>query len=177
MQMLANELRIANLQQQDIGEYMCQAKNKEGTVSASSKVIVAGSAVITGPPRNLTKLAGDKAEFVCEAKALPSNVTHRWFHNGVEISQLAWLETRTVVRRDGTLYINPSAAEDSGKYTCEVSNGIGQPEAASAWLSVDYPARVTYSPTIQYLPLGLSGVVRCFVQGSHSRTCVSEFVI
>ena len=30
------------------------------------------------------------------------------------------------------------------------------------------PARVTYSPTIQYLPLGLSGIVRCFVQASPS---------
>lgn len=53
------------------------AENKEGSVSATTKVIVAGAAVITGPPRNLTKLEGDKAEFVCDAKALPSNVTHR----------------------------------------------------------------------------------------------------
>lgn len=30
------------------------------------------------------------------------------------------------------------------------------------------PARVTYSPTIQYLPLGLSGIVRCFVQANPS---------
>jgi hypothetical protein len=28
------------------------------------------------------------------------------------------------------------------------------------------PARVTYSPTIQYLPHGLSGIVRCFIQAS-----------
>ena len=28
------------------------------------------------------------------------------------------------------------------------------------------PARVVYSPTIQYLPYGLSGVVRCFIQAS-----------
>lgn len=28
------------------------------------------------------------------------------------------------------------------------------------------PARVYYSPTIQYLPLGLSGIVRCFIQAS-----------
>lgn len=28
------------------------------------------------------------------------------------------------------------------------------------------PARVTFSPTIQYLPLGLSGVIRCYVQAS-----------
>lgn len=89
------------------------------------------------PPRNVTKLEGDRAEFICEASALPNNVTHRWFHNGVEISHISWLETRTVVRRDGTLYITPTSAEDSGKFTCEVTNGIGQPDTASAWLSVE----------------------------------------
>lgn len=166
VQMLPNELRISNLQQSDIGDYKCMAENKEGSVSATTKVIVAGSAVITGPPRNLTKLEGDKAEFVCDAKALPSNVTHKWFHNGVEITQLSYLEARTAVRRDGTLHINPTTPDDTGKYTCEVYNGIGQPETASAYLAVDYPARVTYSPTIQYLPLGLSGMVRCFVQAN-----------
>lgn len=99
--------------------------------------VFSGPAVITVPPRNITKLEGDKAEFICEAKALPSNVSHRWFHNGVEISQLSWLETRTLVRRDGTLFINPTSSEDSGRYTCEVTNGIGNPESASAYLSVE----------------------------------------
>lgn len=28
------------------------------------------------------------------------------------------------------------------------------------------PARVTYSPTIQYLPSGLSGILRCYVQAN-----------
>ncbi|XP_071040186.1 protein turtle [Parasteatoda tepidariorum] len=166
VQILPTELKINNLRQTDIGDYMCMARNREGTVTSTSKVIVAGPASIVVPPRNVTKLEGDKAEFICEAKALPTNVTHRWFHNGVEISQLSWLETRTVVRRDGTLFISPTSAEDSGKFTCEVTNGIGTPDTASAFLSVEYPARITYSPTIQYLPLGLSGVVRCYVQAS-----------
>lgn len=137
LQILPSELKINNLQQSDIGDYLCMARNREGSVSAPVKVIVAGPAVITVPPRNLTKLEGDKAEFVCEAKALPSNVTHRWYHNGVEINQLSWLETRTLVRRDGTLFINPTSAEDSGKYTCEVYNGIGNPDLASAYLSIE----------------------------------------
>ncbi|CAL1272285.1 unnamed protein product [Larinioides sclopetarius] len=166
VQILPTELRINNLRQTDIGDYTCMARNKQGTVTATSKVIVAGPATIVTPPRNVTKLEGDRAEFICEAKALPSNVTHRWFHNGVEISQLSWLETRTSVRRDGTLFISPTSAEDSGKFTCEVTNGIGTPDTASAYLSVEYPARVTFSPTIQYLPLGLSGVIRCYVQAS-----------
>lgn len=168
-----------------MGDYVCTAKNREGVVTATTRIIVAGPAMITGPPRNLTKLEGDKTELVCITKALPSNVTYRWFHNGTEVTQLSWLNPRTSIKRDGTLFINPTTAEDMGRFTCEVSNGIGQPDTASAFLSVECksspsflihhsltvllltdPARVAYSPTIQFLPLGQSGVVRCYVQAN-----------
>ncbi|XP_037574200.1 protein turtle-like isoform X1 [Dermacentor silvarum] len=160
------ELRISNLRQTDVGDYTCMARNSEGSDSALAKVIVAGPAVITTPPQNLTKLEGNFAEFVCEARALPSNITHRWFYNGVEISKLTWLQTRTLVRQDGTLFINPTAADDSGFYTCEISNGIGQPESATAYLNIEYPARVNFTPAFQYMPLNLSGVVRCYIQAN-----------
>ena len=71
------ELKIGSLRQTDVGEYVCVAKNSQGSVSTSSKVIIAGPAVITSPPTNLTKLEGTHAEFICEAKALPANITHR----------------------------------------------------------------------------------------------------
>lgn len=132
----ANKLRITAIQLNDIGEYRCTSRNREGSISASSKIIIAGPAVITLPPRNLTKLEGDPAEFPCEAKALPSNVTHRWFHNGVDITHLSFLDNRYVVRQ-GMLIIKPTSAEDSGRYTCEVSNGIGIPETAEAHLNVE----------------------------------------
>jgi len=166
LQILPNELRIWNLRQADTGDYICSAKNREGTVTATTRVIVAGPAVITGPPRNITKLEGDKTELPCVTKALPSNVTYRWFHNGSEVSSLSWLNSRVSIKRDGTLVIAPTAADDSGLFTCEVTNGIGNPDSASAFLTVEYPARVTYSPTIQFLPLGLTGVVRCYVQAN-----------
>ncbi|XP_022243932.1 protein turtle-like [Limulus polyphemus] len=159
-------LEIAKVERTHIGDYVCRARNSEGSIAAKTKVIVAGPAVITVPPRNITTLEGDKAEFICEAKALPANLTHRWLLNDKEIFELNWLVTRTVVKRDGTLFINPTSAEDSGLYTCEVFNGIGTPEKASSYLSVEYPARVTYSPTIQYLPLGLSGIIHCYVQAN-----------
>ena len=131
-----NELRIGTIQPSDIGEYRCTSHNREGSISTTTKMIVAGPAVITLPPRNMTKLEGDRVEFVCEAKALPSNVTHRWAHNGVEIAHLRWMENRVTVKH-GTLLINPSIAEDSGRYTCEVSNGIGLPETAEAYLNIE----------------------------------------
>ena len=39
-------------------------------------------------------------------------------------------------RSDGALVISTVLASDKGTYTCEVSNGIGQPVAASAQLVV-----------------------------------------
>jgi hypothetical protein len=89
------------------------------------------------PPTNQTKLEGEKVQFSCEAKALPGNVTVRWWREGTPVKQVPSLETRVTVRRDGSLVINPVAAEDTGQYTCQVSNGIGDPQSASAYLSVE----------------------------------------
>ncbi|XP_022658535.1 protein turtle-like [Varroa jacobsoni] len=160
------ELKIGSLRQTDVGEYVCVAKNSQGSVSASSKVIIAGPAVITSPPTNLTKIEGNHAEFICEAKALPANITHRWLYNGIDIAKVSWLYTRTLLRQDGTLFIYPTSAEDSGWYTCEISNGIGQPDSATAYLNIEYPARVNFTPNFQYMPLHLPGMIRCFIQSN-----------
>lgn len=94
------------------------------------------------PPSNKTKLEGEKVQFTCEAKALPGNVTVRWWKETTPVKQVASLETRVTVRRDGSLVINPVAAEDTGQYTCQVSNGIGEPQSASAYLSVECKYRM-----------------------------------
>lgn len=161
-----HEVRITSLRQLDTGNYICEARNGEGHISHTTRIIIAGGAVITIPPHNITKLEGNKAEFICEAKAQPSNITYKWYRNDIDINELSWLITRTVKRSDGTLVLDPLTADDTGKYTCEVSNGIGTPQSAAAYLDVEFPARVTYTPTLQYLPLGLSGVIRCHFEAN-----------
>ncbi|VVC89955.1 unnamed protein product [Leptidea sinapis] len=136
------ELRISNIRHEDIGDYTCIARNGEGQVSHTARVIIAGGAVIT---------------FSCEAKALPGNVTVKWFREGAPVAEVAALETRVTIRRDGALVINPVAADDSGQYLCEVSNGIGDPQN---------PAKVTFTPTVQYLPFRLAGVVQCYIKAN-----------
>lgn len=89
------------------------------------------------PPTNQTKLEGEKVQFTCEAKAMPGNVTVKWLREGVSILEVAALETRVTTRRDGSLIVNPVNADDSGLYTCEVTNGIGEPQSASAYLNVE----------------------------------------
>ncbi|XP_065356823.1 protein turtle isoform X2 [Calliphora vicina] len=160
------ELRISTIRHEDIGEYTCIARNGEGQVSHTARVIIAGGAVIMVPPTNTTKLEGEKVIFSCEAKAMPGNVTVRWFREGSPVRELASLETRITIRKDGSLIINPVSADDSGQYLCEVTNGIGDPQSASAYLNVEYPAKVTFTPTVQYLPFRLAGVVQCYIKSN-----------
>ncbi|XP_017046224.1 protein turtle isoform X3 [Drosophila ficusphila] len=160
------ELRISTIRHEDIGEYTCIARNGEGQVSHTARVIIAGGAVIMVPPTNQTKNDGDKVIFSCEAKAMPGNVTVRWYREGSPVREVAALETRVTIRKDGSLIINPIKPDDSGQYLCEVTNGIGDPQSASAYLSVEYPAKVTFTPTVQYLPFRLAGVVQCYIKSS-----------
>lgn len=68
---------------------------------------------------------------------MPGNVTVRWFREGTVINKVTGLETRITIRKDGSLIINPVSADDTGMYTCEVSNGIGDPQSAGAFLNVE----------------------------------------
>ncbi|XP_073826026.1 immunoglobulin superfamily member turtle isoform X3 [Musca autumnalis] len=160
------ELRISTIRHEDIGEYTCIARNGEGQVSHTARVIIAGGAVIMVPPTNQTRKEGEKVIFSCEAKAMPGNVTVRWFREGSPVREVASLETRITIRKDGSLIINPVGADDSGQYLCEVTNGIGDPQSASAYLNVLYSAKVTFTPTVQYLPYGLAGVVQCYIKSN-----------
>lgn len=100
-------------------------------------IVVSGGAVITTPPTNQTKLEGEKVEFQCVARALPGNLTVRWFREGAPVKEVAALETRFTIQMDGSLVVNPVSADDSGQYLCEVTNGIGEPQSASAYLNVE----------------------------------------
>ncbi|XP_060841195.1 protein turtle isoform X3 [Rhopalosiphum padi] len=160
------ELRISNIRTEDIGDYTCIARNGEGQISHTARVLIAGGAVIMSPPTNQTKLEGEKVEFTCGAKAMPGNVTVRWSRDGAIVKSISSLETRVTIKKDGSMVINPVSADDSGQYLCEVSNGIGDPQSASAYLNVEYPAKVTFTPTVQYLPFRLAGVVQCYIKAN-----------
>ncbi|XP_050542439.1 protein turtle-like isoform X2 [Daktulosphaira vitifoliae] len=160
------ELRISNIRNEDIGDYTCIARNGEGQISHTARVLIAGGAVIMVPPSNQTKLEGEKVEFTCGAKAMPGNVTVRWSRDGAMVKSISALETRVTIKKDGSMVINPVSADDSGQYLCEVSNGIGDPQSASAYLNIEYPAKVTFTPTVQYLPFRLAGVVQCYIKAN-----------
>ncbi|XP_043209726.1 protein turtle-like [Amphibalanus amphitrite] len=160
------ELRITRISEADTGDYICVAENTEGSVHSTTKVILAGGAVITSGPANLTRMEATQAVFTCEGRALPANFTMRWLRDDIPVEQHSGLERRFHISNNGSLVIDPVAAEDSGMFTCEVSNGIGAPKRASGFLEVEYAAHVPYTPSMQYLPAGLQGVIRCHIKSN-----------
>nr|CAD7201705.1 unnamed protein product [Timema douglasi] len=129
------------------------------TVQPSS---VKGPPRIVVPPTNQTTLEGEKVRFPCEISPA-SNLTVEWTHDGTSISALPSLQGRASAQRDGSLVINPVTSEDSGFYSCEIVTGS---DSAMAYLNVEYPAKVTFTPTVQYLPFRLAGVVQCSIKAN-----------
>ncbi|KAB7508158.1 Protein turtle [Armadillidium nasatum] len=167
------ELRINKIRDQDIGDYLCVARNAEGRVVHDAKVVIAGGAVIVNPPHNLTRLEGEKADFPCEAKALPGNVTVVWKRENVPIDQLSWLDTRSIVRKDGTLRdgqnlprdrteihggnltIKSLRKGDHGFYECEVKNEIMDIVAPTQLLVEGTTPHPPYNISTETTPFGV----------------------
>ena len=93
--------------------------------------------MIIVPPFNVTRLEGGKLEMPCEARGLPGNFTVTWLRDNHAVRAIPWLMSRTLLKSDGTLVINPVHSEDRGLYTCHVTNGIGEPQQASAFFEVE----------------------------------------
>ncbi len=108
--------------------------------------------MILRPPQNQTVLENSEVRLTCEGQAEPKNLTYKWYKDGLPVSKSGSLGTRTSIISDGTLVINLVTSEDNGRYTCEITNGIGRPIQASAYINVEckfvyiFPFPVTCLP-------------------------------
>ncbi|KAG8034146.1 hypothetical protein G9C98_001230 [Cotesia typhae] len=71
------------------------------------------------------------------------------------------LRDRASVDDNGTLFIRPSAIGDLGEYTCIVTDNVGDQQSASAFLNVQYKAKVIYAPREVFLPYGKPALLDC----------------
>ena len=97
--------------------------------------------------------------FPCKGEAKPANLTTSWFKwipfkkpkspryystrnkhpqfDKKPLRSINSLAGRFQVKSDGTLEISDVTASDEGKYECQITNGIGKPITASAYLAVE----------------------------------------
>ncbi|XP_025029935.1 protein turtle homolog A isoform X2 [Python bivittatus] len=148
------------------GLYTCQASNQEGTVIHTTRLLVQGPPVIVVPPQDVTVNLTQDAFLACQAEAYPANLTYTWFLGATNVFHLSHLRSRIQILIDGSLLVQRTTPEDSGKYTCVPSNGLRKPPSASAFLTVLYPARVSDMPPETFLPIGMQGMIRCPCQAN-----------
>ncbi|XP_013914081.1 PREDICTED: protein turtle homolog A [Thamnophis sirtalis] len=161
MQVKNGTLFIARVERSSAGLYSCHATNQEGALIHTTRLLIQGPPVIVAPPKDITVNLSQNAFFACRAEAYPANLTYSWFQGGTNVFHLSHLRSRIQILVDGSLLVQKTTPEDSGKYTCIPSNGLRKSPSASASLTVLYPAQVAKMPPETFLPIGMQGVIRC----------------
>ncbi|XP_056265052.1 protein turtle homolog B isoform X2 [Pseudoliparis swirei] len=159
-------LTVLSITREDRGAYTCRAFSPQGEVIHTTRLLVQGPPFIVSPPENITVNISQDAFFTCQAEAYPRNLTYTWFWEEDNVFFKNDLKRRVSILIDGSLIIAQVKPEDAGKYTCAPSNSLSQPPTASAYLTVQYPARVVNMPSVIYVAIGLPGFIRCPVDAN-----------
>ncbi|XP_053504184.1 protein turtle homolog B [Ictalurus furcatus] len=165
-------LKVLSISRQDRGAYTCRAYSVQGEAIHTTRLLVQGPPFIVSPPDNITVNISQDAFFTCQAEAYPGNMTYTWFWEEDNVFFKNDLKRRVSILIDGSLIIAQVKPEDAGKYTCSPSNSLGRPPTASAYLTVQYPARVVNMPPVIYVAIGLPGYIRCPVDANPPVTSV-----
>ena len=167
-------INLTNIRESDQGWYECRVifpnrtpnSRNNGTwfhlaIDGASPfpTSVPGENLLAVPPVNRTAMEGESVSFDCVAKGEKSVVS--WFREGVEITEIEDLKRRASIGEDGTLTLNSAAMGDLGEYSCVVTGENGDQQSASAFLNVQYKAKVIYAPREVYLPYGKPALLDC----------------
>ncbi|XP_036380046.1 protein turtle homolog B isoform X4 [Megalops cyprinoides] len=165
-------LTVLSISREDRGAYTCRAYSVQGEAIHTTRLLVQGPPFIVSPPENITVNISQDAFFTCQAEAYPGNLTYTWFWEEDNVFFKNDLKRRVRILIDGSLIISQVKPEDAGRYTCSPSNSLGRPPSASAYLTVQYPARVVNMPPVIYVAIGLPGFIRCPVDANPPVTSV-----
>ncbi|KAJ9595429.1 hypothetical protein L9F63_013388, partial [Diploptera punctata] len=156
-------INLTNIRESDGGWYECSVFFPNRTPSTRPNgtwfhLNVEGGTLLTIPPINQTTLAGESAHFACVSK--DKDAVSTWYKDGVPLSSIADLLNRYYTT-NGSLTINPTDVSDPGEYSCVVRNAQGDEQTASAYLNVQYKAKVVKTLSEVYLPYGKAGILDC----------------
>ncbi|CAH2107882.1 unnamed protein product [Euphydryas editha] len=157
-------VNVSAVRETDAGLYRCRVTFPNRTPPARNNgtfyyLDVDGGNLIVTPPMNVTVLEGERAELECLPKSPEWNV--QWYREGTPIEALPELALRSELAINGSLLLRHTVSTDLGEYECRISAPDGQMQSASAFLDVQYKAKVVYSPKERYLPYGKSASLDC----------------
>ncbi|XP_039751277.1 protein borderless-like [Pararge aegeria] len=148
-------VNVSAVREADAGLYRCRVAFPNRSPPARNNgtfyyLDVDGGNLIATPPHNVTVLEGERAELQCQPKSPEWRVA--WLRNGEPAREPA---------PNGSLLLPRAAAADLAEYECRVSAPDGRTQSASAWLDVQYAARVLHSPAERLLAHGKAASLDC----------------
>ncbi|XP_011878462.1 PREDICTED: protein turtle isoform X2 [Vollenhovia emeryi] len=157
-------INLTNIRESDQGWYECKVIFPNRTPNSRNNgtwfhLAIDGDTLLAIPPVNKTAMEGETVAFDCVAKGEGTVVS--WFREGVSIPEIQDLRRRATIGSDGTLVIKLAAMGDLGEYTCVVTGETGDQQSASAFLNVQYKAKVIYAQREVYLPYGKPALLDC----------------
>ncbi|XP_030873411.1 fibroblast growth factor receptor-like 1 isoform X2 [Leptonychotes weddellii] len=142
---LPQGLKVKEVEREDAGAYVCKATNGFGSLSVNYTLIVMARPRFTQPSkmrrRVIARPVGSSVRLKCVASGHPRpDIT--WMKDDQALTGLEAGEHR---KKKWTLSLKNLRPEDSGKYTCRVSNRAG---AINATYKVDVIQRTRSKPVL-----------------------------
>ncbi|KAM9758937.1 neural cell adhesion molecule L1-like protein isoform 3-T5 [Menidia menidia] len=134
-------LEVHSANKGDTGQYMCLAKNTEGSSAISATLYVKDPTRIVAAPVDQQILIGSTAQLSCLAeydKSFNNDFELLWEKDNVEIA-LNLTENSRYVFDDGLLHIVNVSHGDQGVYTCVAKTSVDQDTASALLMVLDVP--------------------------------------
>lgn len=157
-------INLTNVHETDAGWYECRLyfPNRSPSTGLNGTwyyLEVLGGNLLAVPPTNQTATEGDSVTITCITKDKDAIVN--WYKDDVILAELKELNERCSISPEGSLTINPVSMTDPGNYKCEIINNQGESQHASAYLEIQYKAKILFSPREVYFSYGRPGTLDC----------------
>ncbi|CAH2103000.1 unnamed protein product [Euphydryas editha] len=160
----AHKLVITSAARADSGEYSCEIRNVHGSASDSCVLNVRRAPSFTQRLRDTTAAEGDvNVEFTVDVDAYPQPDI-KWYVGDVEITEKKSVYTRVDNGSSHKLILKEVSAELSGRYTCKVTNELGE-DSCEATFTVNRKPRITKSLVDMTVDVGQTLKLEVEVEG------------
>ncbi|KAF6202601.1 hypothetical protein GE061_002999 [Apolygus lucorum] len=162
-------LRIAHVQPEDEGVYICDASNVVGAITARATLTVHSAPEFVVKPMDAAVSLNGIAQFDCVAKGNPRPSVF-WTREGSQLLMFPGNSYgRLAVSEGGRLAINGVLSQDTGFIVCSALSVAGS-VTARAFLQVrsagdSPPPIIEFGPANQTLPVQSTAVMPCQVRG------------